>query len=263
MGEPVAEADALEGFRGLCLVRDAVKILGEHHVFESAQVGHQVELLKDEANFFGAVANQVVFGEFGQVHPVDDHMARGQGIQAAENIDQSGLAGAGWPHERDPFAGLDVEGDAVQRAQRPVLLHQRFNAHLRVHASPRKTLAGRTLANRRRGNALAMETRMVMPTETGYTIQRGCAATPKTAFPSQMEPKMPKAEPMRPPTMPINIASARNKRTTRRTEPPIAFIKPTSFLRSIATLLIPAMPHSEGGKSTMTTGPVTRPLLRC
>src|SRR5258707_4778429 len=262
MGEPVAEADALEGFRVLAFVREAVKILSEHHVLESAQVGHQVELLKDEADFFGAVTNQVVLRKFGQVPPVDDYVARGQRIQAAENIDQGGLAGAGWPHQRDPFAGLDVEGDAVQRAQRPVLLHQRFNAHLRVHASPRKTLAGRTLANRRRGNALAMETRMAMPTETGYTIQRGCAATPQTAFPSQIEPTMPKAEPIRPPTMPIRIASARNSLTTRRTLPPIAFIKPTSFLRSIATLLIPAMTHSEVRKSTMTTVVVSRPLMR-
>ena len=41
------------------------------------------------------------------------------------------------------------------------------------------------------------------------------------------------------------MASARNSRTTRRTDPPMAFIRPTSFFRSMATLLMPAITHSE------------------
>src|SRR6266481_1928804 len=262
MRQPMTESDTLQRLRGLRFVRHAMKVLGQHYVLDGAQVGDQVELLKDEPDFFRAIPHQVVFGKFGQIHAIHDRVAGRQRIQPAQNIDQRGLPGAGRPHQRDPFARLNVEGNAVQRAQRAVLLHQRFNAHLRVHASPRNTFAGRMLASRRRGNALAIETMMVIPTETGYTIQRGCAATPNTVFPSQIEPKMPNAEPISPPTMPIRIASARNSRTTRRTEPPMAFIKPTSFLRSIATLLMPAITQSEVSSNTMITVLVSSPLMR-
>ena len=54
------------------------------------------------------------------------------------------------------------------------------------------------LANRRNGNALAMETSTVSVTDKGYTIHRGSAATPNTAFPSHMETTMPTAEPIEP-----------------------------------------------------------------
>src|SRR5258706_9882820 len=262
MRQPVAQSNALQRFRGLRFVRHAMKVLGQHYVLDGAQVRHQVELLKDEPNFLRSLAPQVVFGKLAQVHAIHDRVAGRQRVQSAQNIDQRGLPGAGRTHQRHPFARLNVEGDAVQGAQRAVLLHQRFNAHLRVHASPRNTLAGRTLANRRRGNALAIETMMVMPTETGYTIQRGSAATPNTVFPSQIEPRMPNAEPISPLTIPIRIASAKNSRTTRRTEPPIAFINPTSFLRSIATLLMPAITQSEVRSSTMITVVVSSPLMR-
>src|SRR5882762_90265 len=262
MRQPVAQSNALLRFRCLRLVRDAMKVLGQHYVLDGAQVGDQVELLKDKPDFFRAIPHQVVFGKFGQVHAIHDRVAGRQRVQSAQNIDQRGLPGARRPHQRHPFARLNVEGDAVQGAQRAVLLHQRFNAHLRVHASPRNTFAGRMLASRRRGNALAIETMMVMPTETGYTIQRGCAATPNTVFPSQIEPKMPKAEPISPPTMPIRIASARNSRTTRRTLPPIAFINPTSVFRSISTFLLPASTQSEVRSNTMITVVVSSPLMR-
>src|SRR5437868_307111 len=51
MREAVAEAHAFEGFFGLFFVRDAVKILRKHYVFERGQIRHQMELLKNEAYF--------------------------------------------------------------------------------------------------------------------------------------------------------------------------------------------------------------------
>src|SRR5208282_3697864 len=110
--------------------------------------------------------------------------------------------------------------------------------------------------------AAATETITVMATEKGYTIQRGCAATPNTAFPSQMDTSNPIADPTRPPTIPMRMASARNSRTTRRTDPPMAFIRPTSFLRSMATLLMPAITQSEVKMSTRITVAESRPLMR-
>ena len=50
MRQAVAQSHALQRFRGLPFVRDTVKILRQHHVFERVQIGHQVKLLKHEAD---------------------------------------------------------------------------------------------------------------------------------------------------------------------------------------------------------------------
>src|SRR3974390_1790386 len=189
-------------------------------------------------------------------------MAGRERVEAAENIDEGGFTGAGRAHEGDPLASFDAERNAVERAECAVLLDERIDFDLGAHSSPRKTEAGRTLARRRNGNAAAMETKTVRATEIGYPIRRGCAATPKTALPSQMETRMPSAEPMRPPTIPRRIASVKNRLTTRSTEPPMAFMRRTSFLRSTATLLMPAMTQSDVRKRTRRTVEESRPLMR-
>jgi hypothetical protein len=75
-----------------------------------------MKLLENETYFFGAIANQLTFGALGKVNIIDDDSARSESVQPAENIDQSGFAGAGWTHERDPFAGSNGEGDAIESA---------------------------------------------------------------------------------------------------------------------------------------------------
>src|SRR5499427_7379329 len=263
MRQPVAQANALQSLGGLRLVRDAMKILREHHVFERIQVRQEMKLLEHEADFLCAVAHQLVFAQVGQVRAVHNHMAGRKRVQASQNIDQCGFAGTRRAHQSDPFAGLNLERNSVQRAQRAVVLDQRVDFDLRGHScSPRNTDAGLTLAKRRSGNALAMETITVRATETGYTIQRGCAATPKTAWPSHTEVRRPSAEPMTPPATPRRMASTRNRLTTRSTEPPRAFIRPTSFLRSMATLLIPAITQSEVRTSTSRTVADSSPRMR-
>ena len=62
--------------------------------------------------------------------------------------------------------------------------------------------------------------------------------------PAQIEEQQAqRAAPTNPPARPSRAASARNSRRTRRVAPPMAFIKPTSFLRSIATLVMAAITH--------------------
>src|SRR5260370_11108156 len=193
-------------------------------------------------------------------------------IQTTENVDQRGFPGAGGAHKRDPFAGVHIEADAAERAQCAILLGQVFDDHLLrrgqrgrwsegTHASPLKTDAGRMPASRRSGNALTIATITVKDTATGYTISRGRAATPNTALPKPMDRKLPAAAPIKPPASPSNAASARKSRSTRRTEPPIAFIRPTSFLRSMATLVIAAITQTPVSTSPINTVPVTNPLI--
>jgi len=109
MREAVGEADTLEGFGGLLLIGYGMKILREHYVFDGVQVRNQVKLLEHEADFFRAVADQRVFVELGKIDAVDDDAAGGEGVEAAKNVDERGFTGAGRAHQRDPFAGGDVE----------------------------------------------------------------------------------------------------------------------------------------------------------
>src|SRR5260370_26052060 len=158
-------------------------------------------------------------------------------MEATENMEQRCFAGAGRAHEGNPFGRLDAEAEGADGGHRAVPLGQRFDDHLRLrhdlclraHASPRNTDAGRTFASRRSGYAPAIETSMVSATATGYTINRGRAATPKTCLPSQIESRRPSAAPRIPPARPSRAAYARNRRSTRRVAPPMAFSKPTSI----------------------------------
>ncbi len=117
-------------FGGLRFVGDAVKILRQHHVFDGGEIRHEMELLKDEADFFGAIANELIFVEFGEIGAIDDDAAGGQRVETAENIDERGFAGAGRAHQRDPFAGADVEGKRIDGAQCAVRFRERLDGDL-------------------------------------------------------------------------------------------------------------------------------------
>ena len=131
MLEAVAQADALERFDGLRFVGDGVEILGEHYVFKRREIRHEMELLEDETDFFGAVADKIGFIEARDVFAVYGDAAGRGGVEAAQNIDECCFARAGRAHEGDPFAGLNVEADAAQRAERAVFLDEIFEDDLR------------------------------------------------------------------------------------------------------------------------------------
>src|SRR5262249_33977437 len=208
------------------------------------------------------IANQFAFAKLGQIDVVNDHPARSKLVEPAQNVNQRRLPRSRRPHQRDPFARGDLQRQRIDGTQRTVLLGERFENDRRAHASPRNTAAGRIEARRRKGSAPAIATMTVSTTTTGYTISRGRAATPKTAWPSAIESPMPAPAPTIPPVIPSSAASATKICITRRVGPPMAFIRPTSFLRSIAALVIPAITHSAVSRSTSATVAVSRPLMR-
>src|ERR1700693_2324083 len=116
MGETITEANAAQSVLGLLLIGDAVEILREHDVFQRGQIWNEMKLLEDETYFFRAIANQLTFGALGEIDIIDDDAAGSESVQPAENIDQSGFAGAGWAHQCDPFAGSNGEADAIESA---------------------------------------------------------------------------------------------------------------------------------------------------
>jgi hypothetical protein len=122
MLDAVGEADASERGASFGFVSGAVEVLSEHDVFEGGEIRHEVELLEDEADFLGAEASEGGFVETGHVGAIDDGLAGAGSVEAAENVDEGGLAGAGGSHDGDPFAGIDGEGDSGESGDGAVFL---------------------------------------------------------------------------------------------------------------------------------------------
>ena len=74
----------------------------------------QVELLKHEAQMVTAEGGGIRLLHGGQVTSVQTHRAGGRGIQRRQNVQQRGLAGAGFAHDGHIFALLHRELHVVQ-----------------------------------------------------------------------------------------------------------------------------------------------------
>src|SRR5262252_5584900 len=276
MRQAIAEPDALQRLFRFLFVGDAVEVLRQHDVFKRREIGHEMKLLENEADFFSAIPDQFASAQLCEIHAVNHNAFLCNDTETTENVDERGLSRPRRAHQRNPFAGIHGEADSVERVESGILLGQIVDDHLPLgscarlqldwsdhpHASPRNTDAGRMPASRRSGKALTTATSIVKPTATGYTIKRGRAATPKTALPRPMESRIPSAAPTKPPPSPKSAASARKSRTTRCVAPPIAFIRPTSILRSIATLVIATITQSAVSSRTIPTVAVSSPPMR-
>ncbi|MCY1295995.1 hypothetical protein D9M70_453610 [compost metagenome] len=74
----------------------------------------EVIALEDEAEGAAAQGRQLIGIEVGDALAVDQIVAAGRLIEAAENVHQRRLAGAGLADDRHELARLDIEGEAVQ-----------------------------------------------------------------------------------------------------------------------------------------------------
>ena len=78
----ISQTHAGEGFDGSPFVGHAVKILGEHDVFDGSEKGDEMELLEDETDFFGANAVQVGGGNAGYVLAIEPNLAGRWAVEA-------------------------------------------------------------------------------------------------------------------------------------------------------------------------------------
>ena len=268
MREAVAEADAAQGFVGLRFVGDAVEVLREHHVFDGGEIRDEMKLLEDEADFFGAVADQSDVSE-SLARSMPSTMTR---PEVSVSRPPRTLMSVVLPEPDGPISathspGFDAESEGIDGAEGAVLLGKRFDgdlrASLRAFIRLERQTAGRMLARRRSGYAPAIATRIV--SSHGYRIhnQAGLRRYAEDGFAeSDGEQRCLRLRLATPPTRPSNAASARKRRRTRRVAPPMAFMRPTSFLRSMATLVMAAITQSVVRIRTTTTVAVSRPLMR-
>src|SRR6266853_451705 len=240
MFQAVSQANAAQGFGGLVLIGDAMEILCEHDVFKRREIWHEMKLLENETDFLGAIAGQLALAELADLHAIHHHTPSGGVVEASENIDQRRFAGPRWPHDGNPLAGLDLKTYVIESADSIETLFELFDLDQRRHHSPRNISAGRMRPSSRSGSAPVSATATAKTMVTGKTARRGEMETPKTRPPIHCASTTPIANPTVPPTTPSAAASARNRRMIRSTDPPSAFIKPTSRLRSIARAAIDA-----------------------
>ena len=93
-----------------------MKILREHNVLKRGEVGNQMKLLEDEANFFGAHTIKSRDREAGDVHSVEPYLARGWAVETSDQVYQRRLARTRRSHDRDPLAGIHAEREIIERA---------------------------------------------------------------------------------------------------------------------------------------------------
>jgi hypothetical protein len=110
----ISHPDVAKCFHGLVFIGHAVEVLSEHHVFQRREMGDQMEVLEDKADGFAAETGEIRTAELGGIGAVDADGAGGGLVETAEEVQESGFAGAGGAHDGDPFALIGGEGDAVE-----------------------------------------------------------------------------------------------------------------------------------------------------
>jgi hypothetical protein len=87
---------------------------GQLDVVQRGGAGEQVEGLEDEADLLVADAGEFVVVELADVVAVEPVLALGRGVEAADEVHQRRLAGAGGAHDGDVLVVLDAQVDAAQ-----------------------------------------------------------------------------------------------------------------------------------------------------
>src|SRR6185369_12409006 len=253
MVRALAESHALERDARLVGVGHGMVVLGHHHVLERVEIGQQVELLEDdpdalapEAHAFGVVLRRQVLA----VHP---QPPRGRTVERPEQIDERALAGTRRAHHRQPFPGLDVERDLVERLERVVVAGHGLQRDewRRGHHSPLSAGAGSTASAKRTGPTPAASATATETASTGRNRSHWTAtAAWNTSRPITSAAITPIHQPAKPPSTPTASDSAPNCRATSRWEAPSALSRAISRRRSSARSVSVPKAHSPADRST-------------
>jgi acyl-CoA thioesterase-1 len=90
---------------------------GHHDVLEGGELGEQVVNLPHEPEEAVAKVGEAVFVEGGDVDvPVED-TAGGRTVEAAEEVQERRLAGAGFADDGDALSGIDAEVEILEHSE--------------------------------------------------------------------------------------------------------------------------------------------------
>src|ERR1043165_1171689 len=113
------ESDVIEPAAHARVARAAAGVLQQQRVLDvlvRGEDGDEVEGLEDVAEAIAARGGEAVQRDGGDVDTVDDDAAAARLVDAADGVEQRGLAAGGGAGEREDVAAIDVEADAVERA---------------------------------------------------------------------------------------------------------------------------------------------------
>ena len=115
--QPVAEADRLQRHGGALPPRGRADVQRDErgfHVLQGGEHRHQVEGLEDKADGLGPHLGHLGLAQLREVAPVEFDDAGRRPVQAAEHLQQRGLALPGGALDGQPFAVLDDQVHAAQ-----------------------------------------------------------------------------------------------------------------------------------------------------
>lgn len=84
-------------------------------VLERREIRDQVIELEHKAHVVSAVGGELGFIKGRDLLPVDGHAAVGEAVHPAQNVQEGGLPGAGFPDDHADLAPLDVKARVMQR----------------------------------------------------------------------------------------------------------------------------------------------------
>src|SRR5450755_1843787 len=118
MIQAAAELDEFEQLAGAAidlLAAEPFQVQGQGHVLHAGERGQEIEELEDETDFVAPETGERVVGEPGDGLAVDADLASGRAVQAADQIEERGLAGAGGADDGNHLAARDLEIDRFER----------------------------------------------------------------------------------------------------------------------------------------------------
>ena len=84
-------------------------------IHRRGQTRHQMERLEHETDLFAAHPGLLLVIQVGDIPAIQQVGSGTRAIQQTDQIQQSGLARAGWPHDGNIVTGRDVQVDTAQR----------------------------------------------------------------------------------------------------------------------------------------------------
>ena len=114
--DAIAETDLLERAERALSSRVAISSVDERQldVLDRVETREQIEGLEDEAEMLVAKTGELVVGELADVLAGQEIRATVRDVEAAKDVHQGRLAGAGGTHHREELARPDVEIDPAK-----------------------------------------------------------------------------------------------------------------------------------------------------
>lgn len=109
---------AYQLFQAILVDLPAIHKDGQRHVLDDVENGGEVVELVDKADFPASKDGDLLVAALVDVLPLDVDGSRGWTVDAADDVEQRGLSGAGRPYDGDEFARFNRKRYIVQRAQR-------------------------------------------------------------------------------------------------------------------------------------------------